>query len=438
MLHPFFNTLIWYGLVWLAVLSCWQINAMDNPRQPIIDLEKQIEEFVLNHGPFSVELIEPVMTLAKRYLEASELESATDQLRRAQNIAHRNEGVYTPRQTEAVELLTQIALREADYQAANTQQKFAFFAQSHYLDPQDPEILFAYSEMANWYMLTGQTRRANRLLKEGIEKASTLGLDPLPLAIELSRARRLEGTCCVSKQLLALVERAANADPDTFDPDTFDPDTLANAYLELADTYILARKEELAFEYFFKANEISPLSVSTNPRPISARGVLRDAPSQQARIYQVEKDRFNRRRLALSTHEEILEDLSVKPQWFIVDLKEAHQGFIVPDRHSGISQSRDIQELAGNPILFSKDQLSNVIPLRRGKGIEEIKIELSFTVTRDGDLEEIEVKNSTAPLKLDRLIVDALKKARYRPGIVDGLPVTTKNVQLVQTFFSHQ
>ena len=426
MLHPFFKTLIWYGLVWLAVLSCWQINAMDNPRQPIIDLEKQIEALVLNHGPFSAELIEPVMTLAKRYLKASELESATDQLRRAQNIAHRNEGVYTPRQFEAVELLTQIALREADYQAADTQKKFAFFAQVHYLDPQDPEILFAYSEMAKWYMLTGQTSRADRLLKEGIEKAVTLGLDPLPLAIELSRARRLEGTCCASKQLLALVERASNADPDT----------LANAYLELADTYILARKEEIAAEYFLKANEVSPLSVSADPRAISARGVLRDARSQQTRIYQVEKDRFNRRRLALSTHEEILEDLSVKPQWVIVDVKGAHQGFIVPDRNPNLSGSSEIQELVGHPILFSKDQLNNVIPLRRGKGIEELKIELSFTVTSDGDLEEIEVKNSTAPLKLDRLIVDALKKARYRPGIVDGLPVTTKNVQLVQTFSS--
>ena len=126
----------------------------------------------------------------------------------------------------------------------------------------------------------------------------------------------------------------------------------------------------------------------------------------------------------------------MKPQWFIVDLKGAHQGFIVPDRNPNLSGSSEIQGLVGNPILFSKDQLNNVIPLRRGKGIEELKIELSFTVTSDGDLEEIEVKNSTAPLKLDRLIVDALKKARYRPGIVDGLPVTTKNVRLVQTFSS--
>ena len=108
----------------------------------------------------------------------------------------------------------------------------------------------------------------------------------------------------------------------------------------------------------------------------------------------------------------------------------------MPDRNPNLSGSSEIQELVGHPILFSKDQLNNVIPLRRGKGIEELKIELSFTVTSDGDLEEIEVKDSTAPLKLDRLIVDALKKARYRPGIVDGLPVTTKNVQLVQTFSS--
>ena len=427
MLYQFFKGPIWKSLVWLAVLSCWHVKAMDNPRQPIIDLENQVEELTLHHGPFSVELIEPVITLAKLYIEAYELESATDQLLRAQNIAHRNEGVYTPRQFEAVDLLTQIALSEANYRAANVQQKFAFFVQSHHLNPQDPEILSAYSEMANWYMFTGQTRRSRRLLEEGIEKATSLGLDPLPLAIELSRARRLEGNCCVSKQLLELVKRSSNTDPDT----------LANAYLELADTYILARKEVIATEYFLKANEVSPLSMDVDPRPISAREAFSNPLAQQAKIYHIEKDMFNRRHLTLSTHEEILENLSVKPQWFIIDWKHAHQGFIVPDRNSTLSQGREIQELVGNPILFSKDQLYNVIPLRLGKRMEELKIELSFTVTSEGDLEEIEVINSTAPVKLDRLVVDALRKAHYRPGLVNGLPVTTKNVSLVQTFSSH-
>ena len=427
MLYQFFKHLIWKSLVWFSVLSCWQVIAMDNPRQPIIDLENQVEELTLHHGPFSEELIDPIITLAKLYIEAYELESATDQLLRAQNIAHRNEGVYTPRQFEAVTLLTQIALSKADYRAANVKQKFTFFARSHHLNPQDPEILFAYSEMANWYMFTGQTQRSRRLLEEGIDKATSLGLDPLPLAIELSRARRLGGICCVSKQLLELVESSANTDPDT----------LAKAYLEIADTYILARKEVIANEYFLKANEVSPLSMSAAPRPISAREALSNPLSQRAKIYHIEKDMFNRRQLTLSTYEEILEDLSIKPQWFIVDWKEAHHGFIVPDSNANQSQSREIQELVGNPIMFSKDQLNNIIPLRLEKRMEELKIDLSFTVTSEGDLEEIEVEKSTAPAKLNRLIIEALRKAHYRPRLVDGLPLTTKNVQLVQTFSSH-
>ena len=400
---------------------------MDIPRQPIIDLEKQVEKLTQHHGPFSMELIEPVMTLAKLYLDKDELESATDQLQLAQNIAHRNEGVYTPRQFEAITLLTQIALREKNYRAADTQQKFAFFVQSHHLDPQDPEILSTYSQMADWYMFTGRTRRARRLLEEGIEKATSLDLDPLFLAIELSRARHLGGTCCVSKELLALVEGSSSSDPDT----------LANAYLELADSYILARKEEIAIEYFLRANEISPLSLSADPRPILARGIIHGSQVQRTKIYQFEKDRFNRRRLIPSTYEDILEDPSVEPQWFIVDWEGAHQGFVVPDRNSNLSQRREIQELVGNPILFSKDQLTTVIPFRRGKNMEKLKIILSFTVTSRGDLEEIEIKSSTAPAKLNRLVVDSLKKAHYRPGLANGLPVTTKNVILEQTFPSH-
>ncbi len=109
----------------------------------------------------------------------------------------------------------------------------------------------------------------------------------------------------------------------------------------------------------------------------------------------------------------------------------------MPDRNSNLSQRREIQELVGNPILFSKDQLTTVIPFRRGKNMEKLKIILSFTVTSRGDLEEIEIKSSTAPAKLNRLVVDSLKKAHYRPGLANGLPVTTKNVILEQTFPSH-
>ena len=422
MLYQFFN-----GLVWLSILSSWQINAMDNPRQPIIDLGNQIEELTLDQGPFSIKLIEPVMTLAKLYLEADELESATDQLRRAQNIAHRNEGVYTPRQFEVITLLTQIALSEENYRAADTQQKFAFFVQSHHLDPQSPEILSTYSEMANWYMFTGQTRRARRLLEEGVEKATSLELDPLLLAIELSKARRLEGTCCPSKELLALVEKSSNSDRDT----------LAKAYLELADAFILARKEKIAIEYFVKAREVSPRSLNVDPRPILARSVITDPQAQRAEIYHLKKDRFNQRRLNRSTYEEIIEDAYAKPQWFILDGDRVHKGFIVPDRNANSSQDRKIKELVGSPILFSIDQLNNVIPLRLKKRMEELKIELSFTVTSGGDLKEIEVKKSTAPVKLNRLVVDSLKKAYYRPGLVNGLPITTKNVPFVQTFSLH-
>lgn len=422
MLHPFNKS-----LVWLVFFFCWQAQAMDNPRQPIIDLQDQIEQLVMREGPFSAELIEPIMTLAKLHLEDYELESATDQLQRAQNIAHRNEGVYTPRQFEAITLLTEIALNEADYRAANTQQKFAFFVQTHNLDPQDPEILFAYSEMADWYMYTGQTRRARQLLNEGIKKAVDLGIDPLPLAIELSQVRRLEGTCCVSKQLLKLVEGSS----------AMDHDTLANAYIEIADTYILARKEKLAAEYFLKANEESPLSVSVDPRPISARRLISNLQAQQARIYRVEKDLFNRTNLKRSTHEEMTKDLGVEPQWFIIDEKGAHRGFVMPDSGSNLTESREISKLVGYPIRFSEDQLNNLIPLRLSKRKEELRIALSFTVTRDGNLEEIEVTNSTAPGKLERLVVDALKKTYYRPGLANGVPVTTKNVQLVQTFASH-
>jgi len=394
--------------------------------EQVANLEARLETISVRDGPCAEGLFEPLIELARLHISELDYEIATDTLHRAQNIVHRNEGVYSPKQLEVIELLTRIALAGSDYKQANRQQKFTFFVTQHHLKGDDPEILFAYSEMAQWYMNTGQTRRARRLLKEAIELADQLEQNPLPLAILMSRARRLEGLCCSTKALVSVVNRV----------ETSDPDTLAETYLELADTLIMARKGKQAAEYFAKAFDVSPMSTSVDPRPLTARKVIESSRRMHTQAYRLERDIFYRNRLQPMTRTEQLEDEAIEPQWFIMDGDRTHRGLVSPDITETPNRDNRTQIMVGHPIMFSEEQLLNLHSLRMRNRERDLKIIVSFTVLESGDLEDIEIVDSTAPNKLNRLLVRALRKVYYRPALLDGVPIATENVRLIQTFYS--
>jgi tetratricopeptide (TPR) repeat protein len=391
-------------------------------------LETIIESITASEGPFNEALFDPLMALARLRLKNGLSEDAIDTLRRAQNIAHRNEGVYTPRQLEIIETLAELSIADGDYEDANQQQKFSFFITQHHTDQDDPALLVAYREMADWYMHTGQTLRARRLLEEALELATSMGEQTLPLALEINRARRLHGLCCNPKRLVSAVDQSVN-NPDT------DRDVLQESYLEIADTLTLGNKSREASEYYKLAYELSPQNDRTAPKPIMVRRVLEDPRQTQSETYRLRLDPlFRQRRLERQLREEELEDLTQKPQWFILDPDDRHHDFSIRDRNETSSHEERTQSLRGSPLLFSEDQLNNLLPYRLKRNDEELRIEMSFTVTETGDLQNIEIVSSNAPIKLERLVKNALRKLNFRPAIVDGVTVATDNVKFIQTF----
>ena len=388
-------------------------------------LESDISRLERKNGPFSDLLFDPLVSLAELHISEGDFESATDALHRAQNISHRNDGVYTPRQLSLISMMTNMALADGNYDEANQQEKFRFFVTRHYLDENDPEVLFAYADMAQWYINTGQSRRARRLLKEAIAKAERLDRNPLPLAILLNKARRLEGLSNNPKNLLATLDSVERSERDT----------LASAYLEAADSLLLNRKDEQAAEYFQKAAEISALAGNDEPRPIAVRRALQNLRADNDR-YRFEPDFFGRQRLERMTTEEMLEDLSVEPQWFLVNADQTQMGFTIPDSNERSNSERETERLIGDPLMFSEEQLDNLLPSSTKKRMHELRIEVSFTVLTNGNLDDIEIIESTAPTKLNRLIMDALRRVYYRPALKDGVPVESRDVRLVQTFSS--
>ena len=74
------------------------------------------------------------------------------------------------------------------------------------------------------------------------------------------------------------------------------------------------------------------------------------------------------------------------------------------------------------------------MPGRLERDKAELRIDLSFTVEASGDLDDIEIVASNAPVKLNRLMTRALHKVNFRPALLDGMPVARENVTMVQTF----
>ncbi|MBO6555204.1 MAG: energy transducer TonB [Pseudomonadales bacterium] len=386
-------------------------------------LEAEVERLAREGGPFSEHLFEPLIALAELLMSEGDFETATDTLHRAQNISHRNEGVYTPKQLSVITMLTNMALADGNYSDANRQEKFRFFVTKHHLDENDPEVLFAYADMATWYMNTGQSRRARRLLREALAMAGRMGSNPLPLAILMNKARRMEGLSSNPKELLAALESV----------DRSDRDTLVTAYLDVADSLLVYRKDKQAAEYFQMAAELSPVDGDSEPRPITIRRSLSELRADTER-YRFDQDFFGRQRLDKMTTEEALEDQNLEPQWFLLDAEQTQRGFTIPDSHERSDPTKEMENLIGYPLVFSEEQLFNLLPFGAQRRIHTLSVEVSFTVKVNGDLADIEVVESTAPVKLNRLIMDALRRVYYRPALENGVPVERTDIRMIQTF----
>lgn len=386
-----------------------------------------ISRLEAERGPFAASLVAPLMALADWQMSTGQLAEATESLRRAQNIIHRSQGVHSPAQLEALAQLTKVALALHDWRAANQQQEFAFFTLERHYGPAAPETFTAQLDLANWYLRTGQPLRASRLLAEARDAASARD-QRFAIAMLEERARRMQGACCNARRLEeALAEAEAEAQ-------TGDADALAALHLTLADSLLLGRQPEEAQAHYARAAAASPAAGSAPPSPISAKRAL-EAPRTEVMTLRP-RPSFMGTRLERVSPREQLQDWTQPPRWFILDGDQTHLGFTAQDLRDRAPADPASRLLVGRPLMFNRAQLDQLLPpsLKSPEALAGLAVELSFTVTREGRLEDIEVVESNAPKRIERLLVTALRKASYRPRLVDGAPSRTEDVRLAQRF----
>lgn len=184
--------------------------AIDNYSKFVIATEEQ-------QGIYSSALIEPMIGLARSYHALGDYVNANEYGARAQHLTHRNDGVYSLRQIEIIDLMTDAYLAQRDAEQADKTQKFSLFIAQHHYGDDSLNAIPAISKLGKWYVDSGQFTRADKLLNTQSEiVTNTSGaLDPLhlPIIIERAKLKRLRRICCshiVMQTALPILEKHPN------------------------------------------------------------------------------------------------------------------------------------------------------------------------------------------------------------------------------------
>jgi tetratricopeptide (TPR) repeat protein len=105
---------------------------------------------------------------------------------------------------------------------------------------------------------------------------------------------------------------------------------------------------------------------------------------------------------------------------------------------------KDLSEGGSTAALATPRQLAYRAPtasitrsrLSERDNVEEHFVEASFTVTRDGRTTDVTTFASDAPESQQRIVVSAVKKARYAPRLENGEPVDTQGFKLRERLLS--
>ncbi len=386
-----------------------------------------VEQIAKSEGDYSPRLIEPLVELGRLQISLGQTEDAEETLRRAQHIAHRNEGVHTPKQMELIEMLIEVALDKDEAITADTQQKFLYFIGTRHF--QGIDALPAYIRLGEWYIETGQFMRARKLLGEAITliEATQGEYDPLlvnPLQL-LSKARRLQGICCSERPLIRAAD-LVEADAE------LSRDLRAEVYASLGDAYTAARKFSAASAAYHQADV-----PSAPPRLIAMSKALNQTKNDGRNVYRFNSDSFaSQRQFRPLSFEERLAIADKEPQRVQVPLSQRDRGLKIKDSPESSAMIEPTEQMIGSPFRFSLTQLKNILPysLRSETSLATLSIDMKFTVTERGSARQVEFTNANVPVKLKRLLKQTLASVKFRPGIVDGKPVKTENVELTQTF----
>lgn len=380
---------------------------------------KAIELVEERKGQYAPGLMGSLSRLAIVHYQRQRYTDALELLRRAQHIAHRNDGVYTLAQLDLIDWITKVNLLSHQPLAADLQQRFSYKISVSNYGESDQQIIPAMSKMGNWFRDTGQYQDALKFYRKSLSVIEDhYGDRDLQLVSQLqaiSSTMYLQGICCADKPL----ERAL--DIIVHEPGSDAADKL-EAIMHLADMSLLTKKENKAGKLYKRAWNMLAAGGRINKKAEK----LFAAPT---RLGLSRVDVVSAFRQAEGRH----------PQSMFVKTIKLDQGNSADSFSFSIKKSKPRPRgLIGTPLELCYPQVLDLAKKDSQEDLSGYYMDLDFSVSQYGRVNNVAIIESNAPKKLGRYVKNILRYTRFRPRLKEGEPVVTNNLSLRQTFVATQ
>ena len=326
---------------------------------------------------FDPALVEPLHGLAQTYNALGLDEDAEQALLRAQNIAHREDGVYTMEQVAILEDLTDLK-QSISVVRRDQQRRYHLRIHEDAFGKDDPNVVPSVLRLARYLDQRAVNVRSHLLLKE--------------------YRRRVYRTEChgLYERAIGLMQKTYGSD----DPRVIEP---MREYAE-----VLLRHRSSRARAVEVVREVERILVAGSDATVADRAAARVEIA----------DYFN-------MWNDGRADRLYREAWAMIDY----------DPDSELAR----KELFGIPVRLTDVALGESpfpirVPPLVAEGDQSLFSEVSYTVTVDGRVRNVETVGGNIPIRQANPLRLRMARIKYRPRFVDGEPVPTLGVLHTQKY----
>jgi len=375
------------GLV--LTMNAWSRDEAESgyvsPYDPVNEYLNAIDRVEADYGPYATELSDLFLGLGQTLINHGEYEQARDAFHRGVLVVRVNSGPNSPEQTDHLYLLANIETALGQTETADKILHNIYFVNSEFYGRESLQMLPVLDRIYQWYQMA--------------RPAGT------PNARFLNHKKSIE----ISREIVEVSEQVLGKNH---------PETAA-AFRRLAG----AQFETARFlRQYYQVSEI-----------------YRNTEFTPSDYYQAGNDSYRNYLVILETLEsttplDVAEALADLGDWYLEFEKGVHsrslyeQGYrILAESEMPATAVETYMNQPRPPYFFSDEML--MLPNEGSQAAEELNLDLSMTVTKYGDIREVEVVNAPRELSEDEieLIRDKLKNVRFRPAMKEGKIVTTRD-----------
>lgn len=378
--------------------------------------EESIRIARANNGNYSLSLAGVLIEFGAMHYELEQYDLALEKFREAQHIAHRNDGIFTLKQIDAMAWISATVRQGPDLTLMDTQERFYFRIYTENYSPGDIRLLPSMERLGGWFKDSGQFKDASKIHQQSLDLIDALGEDDndyrkIPILREMSSLAYLSNRCCRNKpleQVLDIMQGGSGYG---------DVEELIKATLHLADMKMLSKNSPEADKLYKKAWDLRSGTPGKDGRAQIEFG--RPMPLGYSNVFD-----------GVEAYDEIVRGRPTPLGMKTYRLK-------AEDANGGATMSftpeRPRQKLIGTPVLMCFQQVQEFLPPESGNKMDSYYVELGFSVKQNGSVGRVEVKDSNTPSRLTRYVKKILRSLRYRPKIENGAAVPSE-VVVRQTF----